>query len=446
MAKKKKRISKPVAAPVAPPVAAPVLAAPPKSRGRRYAEIAAWSAAVFLLYFFSRVNIGYLVGYFLSPSFQVPLTHTLDYSLGFLPRVLSGQLLTFFAGGAMAGPAAGAYFLTLYAVTYGLLSLILGMLIEKALSTKNYLMAMFPLLIIFTTRSVWFRFFLDKHLDTPMFLFALAAFFLVKNEKRMWFVPVCVCLGIMVSESFMLLFFPLVFALLYYEFIKGGRKRTRLYHLTATTASSFALEVYMLWAPFHSELVSKYSYAQSIAYLEEKIGRVFTDDPIAAYVSGGVFGKILDGQRFPLLSINAWSQFDYFKPIFYVFALLICAPILIFTLTIWRGHMKGEQGFWKKSPYMLFMLAPMIIFPAFFVFMDMDRLVSAVLLTQVLLLAYVFFADGRNEAFNRLKELSTGKYRWLLYAAVILGVIVPLMVFRGTLVLNQAVDLADYYG
>ena len=93
--------------------------------------------------------------------------------------------------------------------------------------------------------------------------------------------------------------------------------------------------------------------------------------------------------------------------------------------------MKAEQGFWKKSPYMLFMLAPVIIFPAFFVFADLDRLVSAVLITQVLMLAYTFFADGRNEAFNRLKELSTGKYRWLLYAAIILGVIVPLLIFRG---------------
>jgi len=433
MAKKKKM-------PVAGPMAAPVLVAPPKSRGRRYAEIAAWFVIVLWLYFAFRVNFRSFIGSYLSPSFQAQLIHTLDYSLGFLPRVLSGQLLTFFAGGSTTGPAAGAYFLTLYAVTYGLFSLILGMLVEKALSTKNYLMALFPLLIIFTTRAVWNRFFSDRQLDTLMFFFALIAFFLIKNEKPMWLVPVCVCLGIMASESFMLLFFPLVFALLYYEFIKSGRKPARLYHLIATTVSSFALEAYMLWVPFHSELVSRYSFAEAIAYLERKIGHAFDD----VYVSGGVFGKIPGGQYFPFLSFHTWARAYYFKPIYYVLALLICAPILTFTLAIWRRHIKGEKGFWQKSPYILFMLAPAILFPAFLVFMDMDRLVSSVLLTQVLLIAYVFFADGQNGAFLRLKEIGTGKYRWLLYASILLGVIVPLLVFHGTPWLNLTVNLADF--
>ena len=415
------------------PTAEPVLVAPPKSRGRRRAEIAVWSLITFWLYFYYRVKIigigGFsgFIRYFLSPSFQASSFHIPDYSLGFLPRVLSGQLLTLFAGGSVTGPAAGAYFLILYVVTYGLLSLVLGMLIEKTFSAKNYLMAMFPLFIIFTPPAVWDRSCSAEFLDIPMFLFALAAFLLINNEKLMWFVPVCVCLGIMTSESFMLLFFPLIFALLYYEFIKGGMKRTRLYTLITTTISSFALEMYMQWAVLHSELVSKYSFEESIAYLERKAGRVFTE----VYVSVGVFGKLLDGQKISFfnMAING-RRFEYFKPIYYVIALLICAPILIFTLTIWRGRMKGEKGFWKKSPYMLFMLAPAIIFPGFFVFGDMDRLVSAVLLTQVLLLAYAFFADGQNEAFMRLKEISTGNYRWLLYAAVLFSVIVPLMVFR----------------
>jgi len=422
-----------------------VLLGKPKSRGRRYAEIAAWSAAVFWLYFSHRINIGHFIMFFLSPSYQAPLVHSMDYSLGFLPRVLSGQLLSFFAGGSMTGRAAGAYFLTLHFVTYGLLSLILGRLIEKVLSAKNYLMALFPLLIIFTPQTVWLRFFSDEYLDTLMFLFALVAFFLIRNEKLMWLVPVCTCLGIMASESFLLLFFPLVFALLYYEFIKGGRKRARLFNLIATTASSFALWVYFQWAVSHSELVSKYSYAEAIAYLERKTGRVFADELFSNYVSGGVFGKILDGRNFPLARINAWSQFNYFYPKYYVYALLICAPILIFTLAIWRRHIKGEEGFWKKSPYMLFMLAPAILFPAFLVFMDMDRLVSSVLFTQVLLIAYVFFADGQNGAFTRLKEIGTGKTRWLLYAAVILGVIVPLMVFRDAFLLNPPFFIPPFF-
>jgi len=441
MAKKKKRISKPVVKPMAEPVAAAksVLITPPKSRGRRRAEIAVWSAIVFLLYIYYRIYVlldGSVRGWtsaFLSPAFQVPAHHILDYSMGFLPRALSGSLLTFFTGGTMAGWVPGAYFLTRHIITYGLLSLNLGMLIEKAINAKSYLMAMFPLLIIFTPQAVWSRFFSHETLDTLMLLFTLIAFFLIRNEKLMWFAPFCTCLGIMTNYSYALLFFPLVFAMQYYEFIRGGMKRTRLYNLIATTISSFAMGVYMLWVPFHSELVSKYSAPEAIAYLERKAGYKFTQLDIW-YITSTIFGRHVDGQKLTFLDATSLGRYGgYFNPIFYVTALLICMPILIFTLTIWRRHVKGEKGFWKKSPYLLFMLAPAIIFPVFyFVFGDIDRLVSAVLLTQVLLMAYVFFADGQNEAFIRLKEIKTWK-RQLLYVAVLLGVLVPLMVFRSTM-------------
>jgi len=438
MARKKKRIPKHVAGPVAEPVAEPVLVAPPKSRSRRYAETAAWSALVFWLYISYRVRVLYHVSVgvwasaFLSPSFLVPPAHTLDYSMGFLPRALSGQLLTFFTGGSITGQAGGAYFLALNIITYGLLSLLLGMLIEKALSAKSYLMALFSLLVIFTPQAVWSRAFPHTTYDTLTLLFTLAAFFLLKNEKRMWCAPVCVCLGIMTNYSYVLLFFPLVFALQYYELIKSGKKRTRLFNLIATAISSFALEVYMLWAPLHSELVSKYGIAEAIAYLEKKAGYTFTEAE-AWYITSAVLGRHMDGKRIAFNDYTTWSRYDWFDPIFYVNALLICAPILIFTLAIWRRHMKDEKGFWNKSPYMLFMLAPAVLFPVFLIFGDMDRLVSAVLFTQVLLLAYAFFADGRNGAFLRLKKIGTGKYRWLLYAAVLLGVIVPLLIFRSSI-------------
>jgi len=433
--KKKKRISKPEAKPEAKPIAEPVLIAPPKSRGRRRAEIVVWSVIVFWLFISYRVNVfysasvGQWISAFLSPTFQVPPAHTLDYSMGFLPRALSGQLLTIFTGGSITGQTGGAYFLALNVITYGLLALILGILIAKAISAKNYLLALFPLLIIFTPQAVWCRAFPHETYDTLMFLFTLAAFFLVRNEKLMWLVPVCACLGIMANYSYVLLFFPLVFALQYYELMKSGIKRTRLYNLIVTVVSSFALEAYMLWAPLNSERVSKYSFAEAIAYLERKAGYTFTKNELW-YLSSAIFGRHADGEKIGFNDYSTFSQYNWFDPTFYVDALLICAPLLIFTLAIWRRHVKGEVGFWQKSPYMLFMLAPAIIFPVFLLFGDLDRLVSAVLFTQALLMAYVFFADGQNEAFMRLKKMGTGKYRWLLFAAVLLGVILPLLVFR----------------
>jgi len=421
--------------------AAPALAIAPKSNGRRRIEIAVWSVIVFYLYFEYRLNIRGTLGTLLSDSYQIPLLLTPDYSLGFIPRALSGQLLSFFAAvfsgwrhsSPMPGQAAGAYLLTLHFVTYGIFSVIIGALIEKALSAKNYLLALFPLLIIFTPQAVWFFFFSFNYHDTLLLLFALISIFLVRNEKLMWLAPVCCCLGIMANYSFSLLFFPFVFALLYYEYIKSGMKRSRLANLIVTTASSLAMTIYMLWVPRHIELVCKYSYTKMIEYLEWKAGQSFQCAD-GWYVSTTVFGKLLDGESGDVFALlNPWSgNVNWFLPKYYVFALLLCAPILLFTLPIWWKHMKGEEGFWKKSPYILFMIAPLLLVPVFRIFMDISRLVYSILLAQVLLVAYIFITDGKNEAFTRLKALGQGKKRWIAFVIFALCIVVPLIVFRGS--------------
>jgi hypothetical protein len=61
-----------------------VLAAPPKNRGRRRAEIAAWSVLVFLLYFYHRVNIGEWISELLS---EVIAIETKNPSPGMIVRL-----------------------------------------------------------------------------------------------------------------------------------------------------------------------------------------------------------------------------------------------------------------------------------------------------------------------------------------------------------------------
>ena len=185
----------------------------------------------------------------------------------------------------------------------------------------------------------------------------------------------------------------------------------------------------MLFAGRYSDWMSRYSHAQAISYLEAKIGRALTDFEHWS-ISTVIFGKYSSGEPASPLESSAWStRYVYFDPKFYVSALLICAPILIFTLAIWRWLAKGEKGFWRRSPYYLFMLAPLVIVPEFLFFADIDRLVWAALLTQVLLAAFVYMADGQNGAFTRLKECSLGKNRWNVYLALLLGIVIPLLLF-----------------
>ena len=413
---------------------APVLSMPAKSRGRTYAEIAAWSVLVFLLYFTYRIIVLYGADFseFFGRFSETAPYHALDYSMGFLPRALSGQILSFFAEPPFTKAALTAYLVTVYVIAYGLFSVIIGTMIEKALRAKNYLMALFPLLLIFAPTSSWYRSFWIILFDAFLLLFALLALLAIKNEKLMWLVPITLFLGTATNYAHMLFFFPLIFALMYYEYIKSGRRPVRLVHLIVTTISSAAMELYMVWAPFHSDQLSNYSYTDAILYIEEKAGRIL--EPYERwYISVSVFGKDAAGVPISPGMHYSWLHDWWLQPRFFLAALLICAPIVFFSLLVWRKLAKGETGFLKKSPYFLFMLAPLIVFFEFLFFADLDRLVWGALFTQVLLMAYIFITDGQNKAFT---PPAAGKKRWMIYAGFFLAIIVPAIVFMDWFVMT----------
>ena len=368
--------------------------------------------------------------------------HSLDYSMGFVPRALTGQVLTFFTGGAITERAAGIYLLLAYVLTYALFSVVIGILIEKAARAENYIMAMFPFLFILAPVPVWYRSFTFANYDTFMLLFALLAFLPMlwsKHEKPLWLVPVFSCLGILTNYAFALLFFPLLFALQYYAYIQSGLQKTRLAQLLVTAGSSGALALYSVAAPYNSEWMHKlglyrYSCAQAIAYLEEKLGHVL-EEADRLYIANTVFGMDARGGSFVAIPPGRLTAFSplagWFHPKFYGNALLICAPIVIFTCIVWRRMAKGETGFWKRSPYYLFMLAPFFLVPAFMVFQDIDRLVWSVLLAQLLLMVYVYLKNGQSGAFGRMGEITKkDKLAIAGIAVFLLAILLPLLFFK----------------
>ena len=457
----------------------------PEAKASRKA-IAGYSAFVFVLYMGFRmyaltkhiVGRASLVNIFMFSSWVLhrgAAYHGLDYSMGFLPHALSGQILTFFAGETITDRAAALYLLLAFVLTYGLFSVIVGILLEKAVRTENYLMALFPFLFILAPLTVWARTFFFMNYDTFMLLIALPAFLILlwrKNEWLLWLIPVLSCLGIMTNHAFVLLFFPLLFALQYYEYIKSGLKKSRLLQMIVTTVSSALLAAYMVLAPAYSGLLQKYglykySHAQAIAMLEAKIGRTLDVHEIL-YTSFSVFGMRPAAEVYDLDAyystyageFSPWNpQTEEFISTFlpqyfflHLYAFLILAPIVVFAFAVWRKMAKGETGFLSKSPYYLFMLAPFIIVPAFVVFVDMDRLVWSALLTQLLFVIYVYFKNERDVAFERLKQITKNDKTAILCAALFgLAIFLPVLLFKGAdwlnpLTLETIAELLDKVG
>jgi len=375
--------------------------------------------------------------------------HSLDYSMGFLPRALTGQILSFFTGEMLTDRAAAVFLLVAYIIAYALFSVIIGILIDKAARAENYLMAMFPFLFILAPLAVWFRSFFFMNYDTFMLLFALLAFIILlwsKNKKLLWLVPVLSCLGIMANYAYALLFFPLIFALQYYTYIKSGLMRLRLVQLIVTTVSSAALTAYMTLAPFYSELLYRlglyrYNYEEAVAYLGDKLGRELTGHEIL-YMSYTVFGMgPTPEDTWVPIATGAFSALHpdvgWFHQRFYINATVIIIPMLFFAFRVWWRMAKGETGFINKSPYYLFMLAPFIIYPAFMVFADIDRLVWSALLAQLLLMIYVFIQNGQNKAFEWLKQITKkDKLAILIIILFALAIILPMLRFNDSQWLN----------
>jgi len=381
-------------------------------------KTAAYSIIVFMAYmgYRSYRNVFDLKNFSAIMTEIAPL-HLLDYSMGFLPRALSGQILTLLAPN-ITDKAVGIFLIAVNVLAYGTLCFILGKMLMKSVSTKNHLLTLFVVLFIFMPASVWslMFFFGNINYDAFLLMFTLFAFLAIKEEKLQWLVPIFSCLAIMANYAYVLLLFPFIFAVLYYEYAKSGFQKTRGRNLAVTTLSSLLMEAYMIFAVMHSSLVSKYSPAEAIAYMENKIGHSFVDGFIPQYICGTVFGwyggpQVLD-------KVTIVGNPEAFVPWKIVPALLFCAPVLLFTFTAWLLLMKDERGFLKKSPYILFMIAPLALIPASFVFMDYDRLAWGVIITQGLLLAHVYLS--RDEAvFSRMKDFAD-KHRLVYIAFAVL--------------------------
>jgi NADH:ubiquinone oxidoreductase subunit 6 (subunit J) len=244
-------------------------------------------------------------------------------------------------------------------------------------------------------------------------------------------VPVFVLLGFAANYAFLLLFFPLIFAILYFDYSKNGREGWRFAHLGVTTVTAFAMYVYMTWAVYHTERVSKYNHLEAIAYMEEKLGHVLSSFT-RWYISYAVFGIDFDsGRKLTTLDNTPWgSDFyaNYFSPIALLTAILLCVSTLAFAFLLWKRAARKEQGFFNKSPYYLFMVAPLLLPLAYLIFWDIDRLAWSTLLTQTLFIAHTYSEKEKDTAFAPFERIK-GRKRLLICVALLLCIAVPMFVF-----------------
>ena len=415
----------------------PQLALTPKSRHRRCCEIAGWASLVFVVLHAYRIIsfFGWRGGFsiFLSRFWVGTELHALDYSLGFLPRAFSGSLLRLFVPAAyITESTIVVYLMIIHVLTYALLAVIMGMLIERALSTKNYMMCLVVALCIFMPQQIWYWSFSVMIWDTFLLLFALCAMLCVRHEKLKWFVPLLIFMGIATNFVFILLLFPLVFALMYYEVVRSGFKRSRLVHIISTTVGTFFFWGFITWAIFNDHILSRVNVTQGIEFVQQRVGRPLP--PVWLwYISVNSFGACSCGE---VLSLGYAFEFAH-RPFtdflqLYLLIFLVSLPICTFALFIWRKFARHAKGFWQKSPYLLFMIAPLAMFVITLLITDRDRGVWGALFTQILLLAYLFIHDWQSEVFAQIKAFFPKKHRWVwITAAVLIGISLTAILFSG---------------
>lgn len=176
--------------------------------------------------------------------------------------------------------------------------------------------------------------------DIYMASLTLLAVFLVLKEKHFFaVVPIC-CVGEMIHEGFALMFFPIVFALLFFSFWREtntSRKRKKFVVLSLTLFVTASLFFYFY---FISKPLEKYSSSTVIMEIQNlangELGQINEDN--IKYIWFGA-----ETYALPLWE-NGKPTGEFLCRVYFVIcAVLTCLPSLLFILTVWISRIKNYK-------------------------------------------------------------------------------------------------------
>jgi hypothetical protein len=335
--------------------------------------------------------------------------YVLPYSeFGFKSRLLIGSSIRLFTD-YVSSRTLYVVITIISLVFIALVSLVIGSIMKKV--ARNSVIGAEILVVLFVACPVSIQYLFNINnfgrYDLFSILITILLLLCMKNEKTKWFAPFICFFAMLLNYNYVFMYMPVVGIVMVYEYLTGGRSKTRLLIFVVSCAAVAASFIYFKVLAPVSAFSSPEEVKQYLAGITDVQGGeipIFYD---FCYSLTKIYTRGFE---------NSYSWFLDLLKVYGSFILFSTGPAYAFFIVFWRKAGKNANRKTKKFIYSLCVLAPMGGFPMFLA-IDWDRWFPTIFISQLMLVLY-FIAVNDTGAVDTLQQIKQYFERHLLFALV----------------------------
>lgn len=264
-----------------------------------------------------------------------------------------------------------------------------------------------------------FRFYLYDWGEPDVYMISLtmlAVLFILKEKHIFAVVPIC-CIGEMIHEGYALMFFPIVFALLFYSFwleTDTAKKRKKFIALSLALLATASLFFYFY---FISKPISKYTSNAVLEEMQNHCGETLSQ-LLKDNVKYIWFGA--DTYSLPLWE-NGKPTVEFFNRIYCIIcAVITCLPSFLFIIIVWISRIKNYKEKKNILSELVCFFSVFTVIPLIIVHADTARWISDFVLYESIILSVLTIYDGTKteEFFQKNKITNNGVVKFVFVTFV----------------------------
>ncbi|NLP47585.1 MAG: hypothetical protein GX345_01415 [Clostridiales bacterium] len=306
---------------------------------------------------------------------------SLSYSeLGLAPRVVWGSFMGAFFDYYGARQIV-LFFTPLFVIFLFLIAVLIGKLIRDVDQEQKLGILLFSALFLAGPYSVApfeARLFLPDRLLAFVSVLGLVLF----NARGFrWATPLIMIIGMATHQMFAFTYIPLFVFILLYELYKKGFKKSELLFFSVNLVTVIAATLYFYFA--YSLFMREIPFEEMV-----KLAVVNTNLKVRGDM---VLGYFMKDTAYVLFSMVFYSQEFKSAIVAYLKTFLFTLPMDIFFFLLWKKMYTDSKKIFQKVLSLILVFFPLAVLPLFPVSSEFYRLRSASVLSQFLLVFYLFY-------------------------------------------------------
>ena len=283
-----------------------------------------------------------------------------------------------------------------------------GKIMRRSSEDRRKSLFIFLILFLVCPFSFSYMFYGDNFgvFDIYLVIINFVIMHIVRYKKLRWLIPALCLIAVAIHQGYVMMYMPAVLVILVYETVNNRFKKSDIILFLLTT---FAVGSASLYFQFFTPELGFGSSQAVVDFLEQRTDLNLLSDMIFVEYFINVNYWAADG-----ITIVKGFAFKYS-------AVVISAifPVILVLLSLWLVAYKNAKSFKEKMTPLLCLLCPLATLPMFVLGMDWDRWLSAVFISQFMLVFYLL-DSGFDCVVNSAKKI---KEYLCTYKVVLLAII-----------------------